>query len=222
MKCAYCGKELPDSAVFCSGCGQRVIKEATSPNEETISTPTDDANSTQKEDTNSVSNDEMNSIPKDAANSMQGQQADTYSQSNTERKSNNEYVPTNYGTQNQRSSNYAAPNYGTPNYGTPNYGPSNYGSPNYGYNMQPQNYNNHNIPNDGMDYTPISMWGYFGYELLFTIPCLGQILLLVFALGGTKNINLRNFARSFFCLIIISVAMVLLMSFLGFGILANL
>ena len=53
------------------------------------------------------------------------------------------------------------------------------------------------------EYKPISMWGYFGYELLFSIPCVGFILLLVFSFGGTRNINLKNFARSYFCYIII-------------------
>ena len=56
-----------------------------------------------------------------------------------------------------------------------------------------------NIPEE---YKPISMWGYFGYQLLFAIPCVGFIVLLVFAFGGTNNINLRNFARSYFCFII--------------------
>ena len=60
------------------------------------------------------------------------------------------------------------------------------------------------------DYTPISMWGYFGYQLLFAIPLIGQILILIFAFGGTKNINLRNYARSTFCLFIVLVAVVLL------------
>lgn len=53
------------------------------------------------------------------------------------------------------------------------------------------------------EYQPISMWGYFGYELLFSIPCVGFILLLVFSFGGTHNINVRNFARSYFCLLIV-------------------
>lgn len=42
---------------------------------------------------------------------------------------------------------------------------------------------------------PISMWGYVGYSLLFMIPCIGFIIMLVFAFGGSKNINLRNYAR---------------------------
>ena len=45
----------------------------------------------------------------------------------------------------------------------------------------------------GMDYNPISMWGYFGYGLLFSIPIIGFILAIVFSFGGTKNINLRNY-----------------------------
>lgn len=61
-----------------------------------------------------------------------------------------------------------------------------------------------NIPEE---YRPISMWGYFGYELLFSIPCVGFILLIIFAVGGTKNVNLRNFARSYFCFLIILVVL---------------
>ena len=64
-----------------------------------------------------------------------------------------------------------------------------------------------NIPEE---YRPISMWGYFGYQLLFSIPCVGFILLIIFSVGGTKNINLRNFARSYFCYIIIMAIIVLL------------
>lgn len=60
----------------------------------------------------------------------------------------------------------------------------------------------YNIP---PEYKPISMWGYFGYEILFMIPIIGWLLLIIFALGGTSNINLKNFARSYFCLLIIIV-----------------
>lgn len=63
-------------------------------------------------------------------------------------------------------------------------------------------------PPYGEDYTPISMWGYFGYELLFSIPCIGFILLLVFSFGGTRNVNLKNFARSYFCFMIIVLVLV--------------
>lgn len=46
---------------------------------------------------------------------------------------------------------------------------------------------------------PISMWGYFGWSLLFFIPVAGFVVLCVFALGGTSNVNLKNYARSYFC-----------------------
>ena len=52
------------------------------------------------------------------------------------------------------------------------------------------------------EYRPISMWGYFGYEILFSIPVVGFICLIVFAIGA-KNVNKKNFARSYFCYTII-------------------
>ncbi len=58
---------------------------------------------------------------------------------------------------------------------------------------------NSNIPEE---YRPISMWGYFGYEILFSIPIVGFICLIVFAIGA-KNVNKKNFARSYFCYTII-------------------
>lgn len=77
--------------------------------------------------------------------------------------------------------------------------------------MNNQN-NQVNIPSE---YKPISMWGYFGYQILFAIPIIGFILLLVFALGGTKNINLKNFARSYFCLFIIVIVIIVLLTIFG-------
>lgn len=60
------------------------------------------------------------------------------------------------------------------------------------------------------EYKPITMWGYFGYEILFSIPLIGFILLLVFAFGGTRNKNLKNFARSYFCFYILIAALIFL------------
>jgi len=58
---------------------------------------------------------------------------------------------------------------------------------------------------------PISAWGYIGYHILFNIPIVGFILLIVFSLGGTKNINVRNFARSYLLLILISIVLVIIL-----------
>lgn len=71
---------------------------------------------------------------------------------------------------------------------------------------------NVNIPEE---YRPISMWGYFGYEILFSIPIVGFILLLVFSFGGTKNVNLKNFARSYFCVVIIVAILLLILILSG-------
>lgn len=77
-------------------------------------------------------------------------------------------------------------------------------------------FNENTVPEE---YKPISMWGYFGYEILFSIPCVGFILLLVFSFGGTKNKNLKNFARSYFCfLIILAIVAVIVIALGGIGI----
>lgn len=58
------------------------------------------------------------------------------------------------------------------------------------------------------EFKPLGAWAYFGYSLLFSIPLVGFILLLVFALGGTQNVNLRSFARSHFCAMLVAVLLV--------------
>lgn len=52
------------------------------------------------------------------------------------------------------------------------------------------------------EYQPLSPWAYFGYSLLFALPIAGFILLIVFSFAG-GNINRRNYARSYFCWLII-------------------
>ncbi|MBP3265847.1 MAG: hypothetical protein K6A37_09010 [Saccharofermentans sp.] len=69
-----------------------------------------------------------------------------------------------------------------------------------------------NVPSE---YKPISMWGYFGYELLFGIPVIGFIILLVFAFGGSGNINVKNFARSKFCYVILLFVIFVVLAAIG-------
>lgn len=84
---------------------------------------------------------------------------------------------------------------------------------------QPLQYTEDTIPEE---WKPITMWGYFGYELLFCIPVVGFILLLVFSFGGTQNHNLKNFARSYFCLLIVlAIAAVVIGGIVGIGILGS-
>lgn len=68
-------------------------------------------------------------------------------------------------------------------------------------------------------YRPIGAWGYFGYTILFSLPIIGQICLLIFALSGS-NINRRSFARMYFCgfflaLIIVVIALIIILVMSG-------
>ena len=70
---------------------------------------------------------------------------------------------------------------------------------------------NYQVPHE---YQPISMWGYFGYSILFAIPILGLILAIVWSFGAA-NVNLRNFARSRFCLLIIGLIITVILLLTG-------
>ena len=73
--------------------------------------------------------------------------------------------------------------------------------------------NQNNVPEQ---YKPIGMWGYFGYQLLFAIPIVGFICLIVFSLSNS-NINRRNYARSYFCIVIIALVVCLVVFLAGGG-----
>lgn len=64
-----------------------------------------------------------------------------------------------------------------------------------------------NIP---AEYKPISMWGYFGYEILFSIPVIGFICLIIMSFAPS-NKNVKNFARSYFCLMIICLVLTIVL-----------
>ena len=72
----------------------------------------------------------------------------------------------------------------------------------------------------GLDYRPLGMWTYFAYDILFAVPIVGWIVLLILAFGAGKNVNLKNYARSKFCLLIILVILIILLSGAGMGTLA--
>jgi len=75
--------------------------------------------------------------------------------------------------------------------------------------------NDKTTPRIPEDYEPISMWGYFGYQILFAIPVIGWIAIAVFALTASNH-NLRNFARSQFCVLIIWAVFMAAMLLSGF------
>ena len=57
------------------------------------------------------------------------------------------------------------------------------------------------------EYRPLGAWGYFGYNILFSLPIIGFIILLICAFSNS-NINRRSYARSFFCWFIIEVILI--------------
>lgn len=61
-----------------------------------------------------------------------------------------------------------------------------------------------NITEDDLpeQFRPLGPWAYFGLNLLFTIPIVGFVFLIVFSFNSS-NINRRNYARSYWCTLII-------------------
>ena len=64
------------------------------------------------------------------------------------------------------------------------------------------------------EYRPITTLGYIGYHILFSIPIIGFICLLIFSFGGTRNINLRNYARSFLLVMFIAAILIFILFFM--------
>lgn len=58
--------------------------------------------------------------------------------------------------------------------------------------------------NENNQYRLLSPWAYGGYGLLFTLPVIGWILAIVFALND-DNLNRRNFARGYWCMVLVVV-----------------
>lgn len=58
--------------------------------------------------------------------------------------------------------------------------------------------------NENNQYRLLSSWAYVGYGLLFTLPVIGWILAIVFALND-DNLNRRNFARGYWCMVLVVV-----------------
>lgn len=105
------------------------------------------------------------------------------------------------------------------------YGAQQYDSQqNYQYQQYPQYqqpaptnvYNNISVDQIPYEYRPLSPWAYFGYQLLFAIPIVGLILLIVFSFSSS-NINRRNFARSYFCVLLILAIIVGIIALTGGG-----
>lgn len=65
-------------------------------------------------------------------------------------------------------------------------------------------------------YRPLSAWAYWGLTLLFSVPVVGFIFLIIFALNGS-NINRRSFARSYFCVLILAAIIIAVFCATGYA-----
>lgn len=63
-------------------------------------------------------------------------------------------------------------------------------------------------------YRPLSPWTYFGLSILYALPLVGWAFLIAHAVAS-RNVNKRNYARSFFCIYILAAVLILLLSFAG-------
>ena len=65
-------------------------------------------------------------------------------------------------------------------------------------------------------YQPLSAGTYFGLEILYALPIVGWVFLICHAIGS-RNINKRSFARSYFCVYIIVILLVIVLLVSGMG-----
>jgi len=72
-----------------------------------------------------------------------------------------------------------------------------------------------NAPGPNSPYEPITTKGYIGIALLMMIPIVGQILMIVWACGGCRKINKRNFARAMLIMMVIALILSLVIGGIG-------
>lgn len=63
-------------------------------------------------------------------------------------------------------------------------------------------------------YRPLGAWGYFWYNILFSIPVIGLIALIVCS-ASSKNIVRRGYARSYWCAIVIALIFLVVVAGVG-------
>ncbi len=75
-------------------------------------------------------------------------------------------------------------------------------------------YNDLTIDQLPAKFKPLSAWSYFWHSVLFSVPIVGLVFLIIFAIGA-HNVNKRSFARSYFCVYILFAAIGLILFFTG-------
>ncbi len=64
------------------------------------------------------------------------------------------------------------------------------------------------------EFRPLSPWGYVGYTILFSIPIVGFIFLIVLTFSRS-NINRRSFARSYWCWLLMTLIITVIVAFVA-------
>ena len=95
------------------------------------------------------------------------------------------------------------------NYNAGAYDPNTYSAQPNNINAACNNQNKVSVSDIPFEYKPISMWGYFGYEILFSIPVVGFIFFAI--KKKDKNENKKSFAKAGFTInLILSVVILLI------------
>lgn len=192
MRCPNCGNEVPDEYQFCTKCGTNLAAARAAMAE---------AERQEREAAEQRQREEAERQAREAA-AQQQEEAERQAREAAARQQSAEVGQQDTAAQQEAGAADLA-------------GTAVQAAPQPAYQSQQQTYQQpvaYQIPKE---FKPISMWGYFGYELLFAIPVVGFILLIVFSFGGTENRNLKNFARSYFCLLVICVILAVI---LGVGV----
>ena len=70
-------------------------------------------------------------------------------------------------------------------------------------------------------YAPLSAWAYFGLQILFSLPIVGLVFLIIFSISK-GNLNRRSFARSYWCVYVVLLVLIIVLAVLGATILPGL
>lgn len=196
MICPNCGNEVPSDIAFCNLCGASLTN-----NENEQEKPVEN----EQEAASAAPSSQPSPAP--APSGYQGQGSAPYPQPAPYPQSAPYPQPAPYP---QGMPFPPAPAYPQPAYQRPTY------NPNAGFYPQPGMYT---IPRPQRIWSskPIGSWGYIGLSIIFIIPIIGLIVSIVLACGGTKNINIRNYARSFLINLGLLIAVALILTVVYFA-----
>ena len=82
-----------------------------------------------------------------------------------------------------------------------------YGSAITAANLPPASHGQDTRPAKESRYAPVGSLEFFGIFLLMLIPVVNIVLLLVWAFGGCKKINKRNFARAYLVMLVLFIGL---------------